>query len=597
MKKIWKALMNNPYFNALKNIRALLDYDQKKRGAIMFLLLLVNAGFDVLGLTTIFPLIDAALNPENIQSKWYLSYPYQWIGVEDNITFLFVLSIIIFIVFLFKNILSLLIYYIQSKYAFNVSLRLSKKIFQNYFEKGFTYINKEDSGTKVHNVINIPYIFASSFILQTFTFSTELVVLLIIFIGILAIEPGAIIVLIVVILPVFALVYQFTKRKVKKIGDKRNELYPKAYSRVWESMSAYVDIKLSNKEQYFFNKYSDLTHRINSLDALHQGLFGKLPQRLNDVVLGLGLMMIFFFALIFRERSSQIISILSVFGLAAYRFLPSVNRMMGAIMVIKNANYLIDMLKDVRNKKLYEFIEVDPILLNEHLKFENISFKYPGSNKNILNNFSLTIKKGETVGFIGDSGSGKTTLLNLILRLLKEDSGFVYLDGIPINEENKASFQKAIGYVQQDVFIKNGSLEENIAFGEFEEEIDFEKMNKAISDSMLMGFVKSHPHGTKMQLGENGVNLSGGQKQRIGIARALYKDSQILVFDEATSALDSETEKAIVKTIKNLSTIDKIKIIVAHRISTLESCDSIYHLSDGRIVKKFQYKDLLSHKI
>ncbi|MFK7983269.1 MAG: hypothetical protein AB8G86_25030, partial [Saprospiraceae bacterium] len=251
---ILKKLGNNPYFNAIRNIRALLDLDQKKRGAIMLLLLFLNAGFDVLGLASLFPLIDAAMNPQNIQEAWYLSYPYQWLGIEDNIKFLFVLSIFIFVIFLIKNILSVIIYYVQVKYSFNVALRLSKKMYQYYYNQGFLYINDIDSGTKADNIITITYNFASVYLLQTFILTTELVVLLAIFIGIIAFNPGAILVLLIVIIPTFALVYQFTKNRVKEIGIQRNLLYPKAYSSIWESMSAYIDVKLVNKEQHFLNQ-------------------------------------------------------------------------------------------------------------------------------------------------------------------------------------------------------------------------------------------------------------------------------------------------------------------------------------------------------
>lgn len=594
---ILKKLGNNPYFNALRNIRALLDLDQKKRGAIMLLLLFFNAGFDVLGLATLFPLIDAAMNPENIQQVWYLNYPYKWLGIQDNLTFLFTLSFIIFIVFLVKNILSLIIYYIQAKYSFNVALRLSKKMFQYYYDQGFLYINDIDSGTKADNVIRIPYNFASVYLLQSFIFSTEIVVLLIILIGIIFFNPAAIIVLVAVIVPVFVLVYYFTKEQVKEIGTKRNLLYPKAYSTVWESMAAYVDVKLVNKEQHFFDKYGDLFKKINKLDALQQGVFGKIHQRMNDVVLGLGIMVIFGFALIFKENSDEIISILGVFGIAAYRFLPSINRMMGAMLSLKHGNYIIDKLRVIKNKKVKFFKEVPSLKIKNSLTLKNISYQYPSSKEEVLKNLSFVVKKGETIGFIGSSGSGKTTLINLLLRLLKETEGHLYVDDTLINEENETAFQKSIGYVQQNVFIKDGTLIENIAFGETPEKIDSTKINEAIIGALLSDFVDAHPDGLKMQLGESGVKLSGGQKQRVGIARALYKEAEILVFDEATSALDSNTEKAITDTINNLTHLNKTILIVAHRITTLSNCNRIYELANGKIEKIYQYEDLFQEKI
>lgn len=589
-----KKLGNNPYFNALRNIRALLDLDQKKRGAIMVLLLLLNAGFDVLGLTSIFPLIDAAINPTTIQEKWYLSYPYKWIGVDDTITFLFLFSLFILLIFLIKNVLSIIIFYLQSRYSFNVSLRLSKKMFQYYYNQGFLYIKDEESGKKAYSILNIPYYFAATYLLQTFILTTEIVVLLIVFFGLLLFEPAAILVLITVIVPTFLLVYLFTKNRVKAIGDQRNVLYPQAYSTIIESMAAYADVKLANKEQYFFDKYSNLLKSINKLDAQQQGIYNKIPQRMNDVVLGMGITVVFAFALIFQESSKEIISILSVFGLAAYRFLPSVNRIMGAILNIKNANYVVTELKSVSNKKIHNYKNITPLNIQKKVSFKNISYKYPGTDARILKNISFSVAKGETIGFIGTSGSGKTTLLNLLLRFLKETEGNIFVDNVTLNDINKASFQKCIGFVQQDVFIRMGSLEENIAFGE--EQINREKVISVLKSVNLFHFVNEQPDGLKMQLGENGVKLSGGQKQRVGIARALYKDAEILVFDEATSALDMDTESTIINTINDLTNLNKIIFIVAHRITTLEKCNRIYEMENGAIVKKFSYSELFEEK-
>jgi ATP-binding cassette, subfamily B, bacterial PglK len=206
---------------------------------------------------------------------------------------------------------------------------------------------------------------------------------------------------------------------------------------------------------------------------------------------------------------------------------------------------------------------------------------------------SFKIKVGETIGVIGSSGSGKTTFLNVFLRLLKESSGNIKVDGNIINETTNALFQKSIGYVQQAVYIKNGTLKENIAFGEMESEIDIQKLKRVLKDAMLEEFVINHPGGYDMLLGENGVMLSGGQRQRIGIARALYKDAEILLFDEATSALDPETEKAIVATIYNLTKLNKTIVIVAHRVTTLEMCDRIYDLKAGEIAGIYNYKEVL----
>ena len=372
---------------------------------------------------------------------------------------------------------------------------------------------------------------------------------------------------------------------------------PQAISLLLDSFNAYTDVKLANKESYFYDNFRQKMRKMNDLDTLQQGVYGKIHQRINDIVLGLALVGIFGSALIFREKSTEIMSLLTAFALAGIRFLPSVNRIMGSTLVLKNMSFVINELKPIAQKGFPDFREVVKMPIKGKIVLENIKYTYPASFQPVLNGVSMEIQKGETIGIIGSSGSGKTTFLNLFLRMIQETEGSLKVDDQLINKNNNASFQKSIGFVQQLVYIKNGTLQENIAFGENPEEVNNEKLQKAINEAMLTDFVSSNPLGIQMPLGENGVMLSGGQRQRVGIARALYKDADILVFDEATSALDHETEKAIVTTINNLTKLQKTILIVAHRVTTLEMCDRIYELNNGKVNGIYSYKEVLSRII
>lgn len=587
-----RFLVNNPYVNALRNINGLLDADQKKRGILMFLLLILNAFFDLVGMASIIPLIDAAVNPETTQTKWYLNIPYQWIGIDDHVKFLFVLSTIILVVFIVKNLLSVLILYIQAKYAFNVSKRLNLKMFQYYFEKGYGFISNKESGKKIYETLWLPYYFGNFYLLETLILSTEFVVVIFIFTALMFYQPMAVVLLIVIIVPVFLLVYMVTKNKTRQLGHMRNEVFPVASSLVLDSYNAYIDVKLFNKEDYFYRNFEDLMEYISKIDSKQSGIFSKVHQRLNDVVLILGLVAVFGFALLFREQSSDILALLGVFGIAAYRFLPSVNRVMASFLTLKNFSYVTQELIVLKERDLHEYDQIQAMEFKEGIHFKNVAFSYPGSEKQVLKDINMEILKGDVVGIVGPSGSGKTTLMNILLRFLAESGGEIIVDNSPIQTENQRSFQKALGYVQQSVYIRNGSLVQNIAFGEVDEEVDYEKLNWAIQNSMLTEFVNEHEAGIRMELGENGVKLSGGQKQRIGIARALYKDSKIIILDEITSALDPETEKNIIATINHLADMGKTIIIIAHRVSTLERCNKIYELKQGKIVGTYSYEQL-----
>lgn len=543
----------------------------------------------------------AAYTPESVgsQAEYYvhmgLRKMYFASGANNAIEFLCVLSIAIFIIFVFKNAVNLYILYIQTRFSYNISLRLNKKMFKNFYEKGYLFIKNSSAGNKVYSIVDIPMRFSSNYVIPTIIFTTELVVLVILGLAIMFVDPLAVILLMAVIIPTFLLIYRVSKNKTKTIGYLRNELAPQNYGKVVEAMNGYVDIKLSNFENGILEQYEQLQKQVNRADTLYFGVFLRINSRTNDIIFGMGIMVIFTYAYFTGLSIEEVIALLGIFAIAAYKFLPSINRMMGAILAIKNSSYVIDELKTILNTSLDPFDEAEMMKFEKHIELKNISYQYPESEEKVLDKLNVTIQKGETIGIIGESGSGKTTLLKLLLRLIPNYSGEINVDQQPIEKENETSYQKLIGYVEQDIFVINGTVIENVAFGI--ENPDEEKIWDVLHKCRLADFIKSNPEQLNMKLGENGVLLSGGQKQRIGIARALYKDSEILCFDEATSALDNETERAIVESINDLSDLGKTVIIVAHRITTLEKCDRILELEKGKIKRQPLYQDLLKEKV
>jgi len=582
--------MNNPYFNAIRGIRGVLDWDQKKRAVPMVMLLILNAVMDLLGLATIGVLIQVALQGGVISAEVYeradagsdaeyyfnsfLRWVYGELELSNEMQLLFVFSIFIFFVFIIKNALSLGILYLQARYSFNVALRLSKKMFQHYYQEGYLYISGRNTGEKVYEINQIPHLFAIGYLFPIFNFTTDLVVMILISIGLIVVNPFAVVLLMVAVIPTFFGVYYFSKNRIQILGSIRNKLQPKAFGMINEGLKAYVNVKLSNKENYVLEKYSDTQNQLNRIDAKLTGFYNKLNQKTNDIVFGLGIMVIFGYAWYSGQVKEEVLTMLGFFGVATYKVLPAINNMVGAILGIKSYSYVIEELKPVVNVKLEEFEEVESIGFEREIELRNIGFKYPESEKKVIGGFNLKIRKGETLGIVGASGSGKTTLLKIILRLMRETEGQFLVDGEELRDERMdARFQKIIGYVEQETFILEGSLEENIAM--LEDEIDDVRMERAIRDAQLMEFVSQHSEGLGMKLGENGIKLSGGQKQRVGIARALYKNPEVLVLDEITSALDGKTEKEIVNVINGLSGTGKTIIIVAHRKSTLEKADRV----------------------
>ena len=301
-----------------------------------------------------------------------------------------------------------------------------------------------------------------------------------------------------------------------------------------------------------------------------------------------------FIALLAYFTSSKVgsnqneLSIIGTFAVAAQKFLPSMQQCYNSISALRsNKGSIIEILK-ILDQKYYEFDykNLGPLKFKDKLILSNISFKYKSSDQNILEGINITIKKGEKIGIIGKTGSGKSTLSDIIMGLLKPTEGNLIIDGKEIYERNQPQklfqWRLAISHVPQNIFLSDNSIAENIAFGISLKDIDMKRVIKAAETAQIADFIEASKLKYCTIVGENGIKLSGGQRQRIGIARALYQNSQIIVFDEATSALDSKTEDNVIQALETLNS-DLTIIMIAHRLSTIESCDKLFEVKNSKI--------------
>ena len=283
--------------------------------------------------------------------------------------------------------------------------------------------------------------------------------------------------------------------------------------------------------------------------------------------------------------------------------LPATGNTIGCISVIRyNIHSLDSLYSELKEAERFEqqskvanpqstLSSIEKLGFQNQILIENLVFKYPNAETNALNSISMMIEKGHSIGLIGKSGSGKTTLVDVLMGLLSPQSGDILVDDVSVYTKLRA-WQNLIGYVPQSIFLIDDTLERNIAFGVPDNQIDHERLTKAVAAAQLTEVIERLPMGLNTAVGERGVLLSGGQRQRVGIARALYHEKEILVFDEATAALDNETENLITDATKSLSG-SKTIIIIAHRLSTIEHCDRIYRLEHGEITQSGNYQTVV----
>jgi len=353
-----------------------------------------------------------------------------------------------------------------------------------------------------------------------------------------------------------------------------------------QGLSGIKEVKLHSFEKVFSGFFTNSTH-ISLNSGMKQTTLQGMPKIFFELLTVLSISLLIFILYTSGINSSELISILGVFALAAFKLLPSVSRLVTNFQALKFAGPVIKKIEDELKLELItskEDIE-EPIELKEKLVIDNISFKYEGSEAAAIKDIKFDINIGQSIGIIGSSGAGKSTLVDIILGLLLPTKGIIKIDDANLDLNNLASWQKNIGYVSQNIYLLDDTFKNNIGFGLSADEIDEHKLNNAIKLSQLDQFIKTLPNGVNTSVGESGVRISGGQKQRIGIARALYHNPSILVLDEATSALDNETERSVMGAINKIQG-DKTIIIIAHRLSTVQNCDLIIELDNGSILRK-----------
>jgi len=383
--------------------------------------------------------------------------------------------------------------------------------------------------------------------------------------------------LVVTIVPVFILFYKFTKDKIKQLGDDKNKVGPEIAKSIFQSIFGYVDVVINGTSKYFVKRMTDNMGEFKRI-SISTVIYNLVPTKLIETTMVSAIFAIIVYGLYFMPSKESLAALLGVYAVAAYRIMPSINRIMIAINGINGNQYTLPIISQVKDFNIEEVKQENSISFDKEITLENVSFKYPKADSTLIENLNLTIKKGEVIGIRGKSGGGKTTLMNIVLGFLSPTSGKLKVDGVVIDEKNVSAWQHKLGYVQQEVYLLDGTLAENIAFGIDIQEIDVSKVNKVIEQASLLPLLETLSDGIHTRVGERGAQLSGGQRQRVGIARALYFDSEVLFFDEATSALDPQTELEINESIRKLSHQGLTMMIIAHRETSLESVDRILEM-------------------
>lgn len=582
------------FIDGLKKINFILNTNQKLFGLILIIMSFIGALLETIGVGIILPFVQVLLNIDTIvESKWVTRLG-KIIPINSESQLIVVMTVGVIIIFVIKNIYFMLLSWMRVKYSCKIQREISYSMLQNVMKRGYLYFTKCNT-TEVIRDISTDTTGLNDLLYQIMRAVSD--IFIIILLGCVIILTDWIIAVGIGIMAVACIILMmFLFRNSMRTAGKIFNLYAmKSNQYLIQAIQGIKEVLVMNRQNYFSDKYKEALET-SQKGRIRQTLGMEYPAYIIEAFCVVGLLATVCFRVLSNDtNSSEMIPVLSVFAIGAFRILPSLGRISAATNV---ATYYVPSLEHVYqnyNKqneldKKYSLKKDSYVtVFNNKIELLNISWRYNEKQVNVLNNLNIEINKGQSVAFIGTSGSGKTTLADIILGLITPANGTVYIDGVEVSD-GRHDLSKIMGYVPQASYLIDDSIKNNIAFGITDEMINEERVWHALEQAKLADYIRNLPEGIQTEVGDRGIRFSGGQRQRIAIARALYNNPDILIFDEATAALDNETEKAVMDSIELLQG-QKTLIIIAHRLSTIKNCDVIYEISNGIAIKK-RYEEL-----
>ncbi len=545
----------------IKEIIQLLPEKQRKRGIWVAFSVLLRAILDFAGVAALIPILLVVAKQDGGRGMMLALCG----------------AVLLFV--LLKNALVAFLARVQSRYQLEIYREFSRRMFANYYHRGLLFLKGKSSVQLGHEVNYVCYMFSSCVLAPVFCMAGEAVLVLLMVTALIVWEPLAGFLLCASFLPLTGLYVGLVRKRLRRYGMEELEARRKQSRTVVEAYRGYAELEIARA---FHTSLASFDQGMEFIvhNRLRMEVYQLFPFFLSEVAVVAGL------ALLIGTGSGDLGLVSGVFAVAAFRLIPAVRAVLNSWVTLQNASHTITVVKEGISDKLQQGTQNQtPFTLKQNIELRKLSFAFPDGHT-LFSNLTLSISCGERIGVRGASGSGKSTLFNLMLGFFPPTSGEILIDGRKLTSANRSEWHKLVGYVPQEIFIIEGTLADNIALGQTQ--VDHIKMIQVLEQVQLKEWANKLPQGLDTPLGEYGSRLSGGQKQRIGIARALYKEAEVLFFDEATSALDNKTEQEINHALETLSLQHRelTLIIIAHRESSLAFCDRIFDLDSGNIYTK-----------
>tara|TARA_B100001059_G_scaffold236761_2_gene290007 strand:- start:3791 stop:5500 length:1710 start_codon:yes stop_codon:yes gene_type:complete len=564
-------------------INIFLTSAQKIKLVILIFFLLIASLLEILSIGAVPLFVITLMEPEKILSLSQNSILEEFITSVSIDQFLFYGSIIILLVFTFKNIFLSFLVFFENIFSSNIRRSISSKLYQKYITQNYLFHTKNNPSKLIRN-ISQEVDFSVSYVDGLINLIRESLVIIAIIILLLNVSPMMTLLISSVLSFVVFIFYFLQKKRIKEKGIFGQTLRAELIKLVNHTIGSIKDIKILRKESYFSNKFKKM-YADNEKYKIYKIIVSNLPQRILEILIIFLLVGFIFLSKNSYSSVEEFLGILSLFVISAIRLYPSFSRINSNLIIVKDLSVSFDLickeLKLLENlNTLSETIE-NKKSLKESIIFNKVSFEI--SNKEIIKEANFEIKKGQFVAIVGKSGSGKSTIIDLIMGLLLPTGGEITIDKDNINKKNMIPKQ-LFGYVPQDIYLLDDTIKKNIALGVSENEIDMEKLNKAVKLSQLDKFLQKDENNLDTIVGNRGIKISGGELQRVGIARAIYNDPDVIILDEATANLDHKTAIDFINSIVELKE-KKTIIFATHQPELIKNCDKVIFVEKGQVQK------------
>jgi ATP-binding cassette, subfamily B, bacterial PglK len=588
-------------YRNLKQALDLIHPDQHIRLAATLAVMIATALLQVAGVVSVMPFIALVADPSIAQQNPWLAPVYERFGFEGPHQFLVALGVGVIVLLVVTNAFSAFGRWVTLRFVWDTHHLLSHRLLSAYLNEPYDFFLTRNTSelsksllSEVREVIDgivLPWLDVISKGLLTVC----LLGLLMFVDPLLALVAGG------TLGGAYAGIYLLVRNKQQLLGERRHVAFGDRFWIAGEAFGGIKDVKVMGSERYFLSRFEETSVRY-SRATTSSTVIEELPRYALETLAFCGIIVTIIYLLETRDSLGSVLPLIALYAMAGYRLLPALQAIFASLSGIRfHTPALITLHRDLfhgsRTAEMHRSGAAGAARglrpLRREIRMCDVEFRYPGAAQPSLRRVNLVIPRDSSIGLIGPTGSGKTTLVDLLLGLFSPTAGTILIDGVPLTEDDMAAWRRNVGYVSQSVFLSDSSISQNIAFGIPEAEIDRTAVERAARSARLHELVERLPDGYDTVVGERGVRFSGGERQRVAIARALYRDPDVLVMDEATSALDSVTEEAVMQAVRDLSG-HKTLILIAHRLTTVRDCDTIYLLEEGSVSAQGTFSELVA---